>query len=882
VPGIVLGPVLGLLGFGACSPWLLDRLSRKAAPLPLTLRLAVRDSGRFRERNGAVVTAVLAGMSMSVTVAVLVFSLERAVDAFPAPLRDDQLRVEGPGADETARRIADALAAVAVAPLHAAYVHGEPLRARFDGRPSPRRGEWVAVGGDDLARALGLDDRDASPSRGALFALDPPEDGGPVQLTAWLDGAAVAGPAVKPVRTSRTVREPAFLLDADAAEHMGLTSGPPPSDGLVPWLVRLDAPVTVAQLERARSLAAESVRTSVDAALLRGSPFRPLYRAVLLVCGLTGLLVVVIATALSAAESAADERVLHTVGAAPRVLRSHLAARAGYLAWLGCVLAVPAGILAALALFEAANFPLPFVLPWRAMATVVLGLPGLVFVCTWCVGSPRGRGAGLAAPLTTLALLVGVPASAAADPRAVVPPTVRWEPFTAVAFDGSPLPGERGFLELPEERSRPGEGTITLAFARYRSANPDPGPPIFFLAGGPGGPGIEGAATVATHPQLRLLEHADVIGIDQRGSGASRPSLASEELVETLPADRPLDRAALVAALRRAVARTVDHWKRQGVDLHAFDTEESADDLDAVRAALGLDSIVLYGASYGSHLGLAYLRRHGEHVARALLSRVEGPGDTWKLPATVQRQLERVDRLAAGDPRRGPDDPGLVERLALLLDRLDAAPVVVPGDPGTHDEPAVAVSALDLRISVARALDSVDTIAALPAWLARLERGDWNALAADAREHRRAGVHAMALMMDCASGAGAERRAALERQRRDERNLLGDAILAPFYLEACEAAGSPDLGDGFRAPFASDVPVLFVSGTLDVRTPPENVERLRHGFSTQAHVVVENAGHPPRELMSRDYRDLLQAFLRGEPVEDCRIALPEPVFESPE
>ena len=61
---------------------------------------------------------------------------------------------------------------------------------------------------------------------------------------------------------------------------------------------------------------------------------------------------------------------------------------------------------------------------------------------------------------------------------------------------------------------------------------------------------------------------------------------------------------------------------------------------------------------------------------------------------------------------------------------------------------------------------------------------------------------------------------------------------------------------------------------MDVRTPPSNAEAILPGFSQAAHVLVKNAGHESRELMSPEYRRLFQAFLRGEPVADTTISLP--------
>ena len=95
-----------------------------------------------------------------------------------------------------------------------------------------------------------------------------------------------------------------------------------------------------------------------------------------------------------------------------------------------------------------------------------------------------------------------------------------------------------------------------------------------------------------------------------------------------------------------------------------------------------------------------------------------------------------------------------------------------------------------------------------------------------------------------------------------------------YYREICETCGAEDLGDAFRGPLDCDVPVLFVSGDLDARTPPSNADHVRQGFTDHAHVVVRNVGHPARENLSAEYRALLRRFLEGEPVESCTLELP--------
>jgi pimeloyl-ACP methyl ester carboxylesterase len=457
---------------------------------------------------------------------------------------------------------------------------------------------------------------------------------------------------------------------------------------------------------------------------------------------------------------------------------------------------------------------------------------------------------------------------------------IRWEPLTGVAFDGSPLIGELGRLRVPENRSVSRGATIELAFVRYRTSNPHPSPPIFFLAGGPGGSGVELCGKTATHPQIRLLEHADVIGLDQRGTGRSRPQLAGPPDFSTrIPSHVVVDRNTEIDAFRVVAKQCTEYWKGQGVDLTAYNSVESAEDIEAIRIALGLEQIVTYGTSYGSHLSLAYLRRHAVRVARAIAMKVEGYDHTWKRPSIVQRQLMHLHDLAAASPSIATHLPDLAQTVRGLLDQLSNQPARVMLSEGGSPPHSIVLSAHDLRRELSRMLAETDRIARVPALLHEWSQGNWSELARLSQESRVIEAEAMPLMMDCASGASAGRRGLLQSELDDKENLLGDAISAPMYLEVCEGCGCTDLGDDFRGPVSCDVPILFVSGSLDVRTPPENVEEIRGGFSRHTHLLIRNTGHDARELMSPEYREQLQAFLRGEPVNSGTIELPAVLLE---
>jgi pimeloyl-ACP methyl ester carboxylesterase len=162
----------------------------------------------------------------------------------------------------------------------------------------------------------------------------------------------------------------------------------------------------------------------------------------------------------------------------------------------------------------------------------------------------------------------------------------------------------------------------------------------------------------------------------------------------------------------------------------------------------------------------------------------------------------------------------------------------------------------------------------LPSQLYAIDGGNYEPLARNAAKLRRPRpVNAMNLLMNCASGASSARQAQIDTERASSR--LGDVIDYPATA-ACKLPGLPRLDDAFRAPARSTTSVLFVSGTLDGRTPPANVEAMLPLFPNGRHLVIENQSH---SLMGDPdvFRATLK-FLRGEDVPSARISRPIPTF----
>ncbi len=246
-------------------------------------------------------------------------------------------------------------------------------------------------------------------------------------------------------------------------------------------------------------------------------------------------------------------------------------------------------------------------------------------------------------------------------------------PYLIQTLDGRAIPSEWGRIQVPENRGNPTGNLIEIPFVRVRSQKPDPAPPVFYLSGGPGFPILDKLHWLTSLYSIPEMV-TDLIVVEQRGVGQSRPSLDCPGTYD-LRLDEPATYASALESHRNYIRTAVDFWGGQGVDLHGYNVVEMASDIDALRQALGYEQIQLLGGSFGSHHSLAVLRAFGDFVNRAVLWGVEGPDHTMKMPRNVQERMEILDDYFKSDPYWQKKAPGLLELMSGVLDFLDRYPV---------------------------------------------------------------------------------------------------------------------------------------------------------------------------------------------------------------
>jgi pimeloyl-ACP methyl ester carboxylesterase len=315
-------------------------------------------------------------------------------------------------------------------------------------------------------------------------------------------------------------------------------------------------------------------------------------------------------------------------------------------------------------------------------------------------------------------------------------------------------------------------------------------------------------------------------------------------------------------------------FRERGVDLSGYTTPENADDLDALRAALGIERVSLLGFSYGTHLAASYMRRHPGRVESAVLLGTEGPDETYKLPWTMDVQLRKLALIVASDPRIGAQVPDLVALYDRAIARLEREPLVIPiVDPAARQPILLPIGPFGLRTMIRYDIGDASDLVVFPRLLWSVAQGDTSVLAWFVRKRAGGaiGVHGMNEAMDVASGASPSRLQQIAEQSRTSR--FADVINFP-HPRATASWNVGDLGDDFRAPLVSPIRTLLISGELDFNTPPYQAEQLRWGLPNSTHLIVANAGHEQTWFQNETTTPVIVDFLAGRDVAERRITYP--------
>lgn len=362
--------------------------------------------------------------------------------------------------------------------------------------------------------------------------------------------------------------------------------------------------------------------------------------------------------------------------------------------------------------------------------------------------------------------------------------------------------------------------------------------PLVLLAGGPG----QAASKVArmVMPVLdRIQRTRDIVFVDQRGTGDSRP-LECEVVSPDAPLSQQFDDTFPEQKYRECLAG-------YDADVRLYTTPLAMDDLDEVRAALGYEKLNLWGVSYGTRAALVYLRQHPEHVRTVILDSVAPLSLLLPLyvPRDSQRAMELLLSHCEKDEACAKRYPELRSRFETLLAQLKEAPVKTRVEhPLTGVPEDVTITRTGLTAALRGLLYMPEAASLVPLVLDRATQGDWRPFIA-IHQNMSAGAsgnlsQGMFLSVVCAEDAPYIAEEAIVREAKS--TWLGDSMVRDM-LKPCAFWPRGELPKDYREPVKSDVPVLLLSGELDPVTPPSWAEEARRTLTNSLHVTLPGVGH---------------------------------------
>ena len=415
-------------------------------------------------------------------------------------------------------------------------------------------------------------------------------------------------------------------------------------------------------------------------------------------------------------------------------------------------------------------------------------------------------------------------------------------------------------VSVPLDYSNAVPGKISLWVQEYVPAGTTPRGVVFLLAGGPGQASTSEFFVDRFSYWARMFPGYSIVTFDPRGTGLSDPLTC---------------RGATVAACASYLGPRRDF----------YGTVDNAMDLDSVRAAIGAEHIAVYGASYGTDLAVTYARMYPTHTTRLLLDSVASPFTALPLVAGIVKQLPvTLRRFCAhwctAATRAYPDDAVALARQ--VAKQPLKGRVLQPGGHYVH----VKIGESELLNLLIDADLYTGISSELPAAVVAAHGGDVEPLLRleqavnPAPELPRpldiTPYNAVYLATLCDDGPfpwtpetpisarPALEAAALEQLSPDAFGPIGQA--ASIFGSTTYCANWPTSTVQPPAVPAAypNIPVLAVSGDLDLRSPTfEDRELLTH-FPRGELLTVQNAGHAPiADRMSECLLDAVRTWMSG-------------------
>jgi len=414
-----------------------------------------------------------------------------------------------------------------------------------------------------------------------------------------------------------------------------------------------------------------------------------------------------------------------------------------------------------------------------------------------------------------------------------------------------------GYLVVAENRSHPLGRTIKLPFIYVESNNPSKHPdPVLFTGGGPG---LSSLHPVTSIDRRALLRDRDYIAFEQRGTHFAQPNLECADLGHAIQRAY-LEHASVDEAVTAAIRQCRTKLTQQGIDLSAYNTDESAADIEDLRRLLHIDSLNLLGISYSGGLMMAVLQKYPAHIRSLIL---DSP-----LPEFVnidEQELANFNQVLTAVLNTA--DPTLTPRFRTYFTGLDHKVFTLRYTLNDGRTVTLNYGRNEMLAILKGKLEDYDGVKELPHVVSDMTTGQQEPYLKayfDGVFANTGAVSGMRLSVYC-SDKMAFADPAIIRQQDTIMPWLAGFHVNDVYQASCDVWQVKPISATTKKPFYSNVPVLLGAGELDDACRPLYNDMIHQYFPNSQRLLFTQRQHAP--LLNSMEGDVYIAAFLNQPLE---------------
>ncbi len=395
-----------------------------------------------------------------------------------------------------------------------------------------------------------------------------------------------------------------------------------------------------------------------------------------------------------------------------------------------------------------------------------------------------------------------------------------------------------GTMLRPLDPSGEVDGEIELRVAVVPALNLTPETdPLVPVAGGPGQGSVQ-FYTAYSGAFEEVRRNRDILLIDQRGTGESA----------TMDCEFDDDMVDGEYSMELTIEYTQLCLLQLPHDPRFFTTSVAVTDIEAVRLALGYPSINLYGISYGSRVAQHFARRYPDATRTLTIDGVVPPPISLgpEIATESQKAVDKILARCEEDEFCNERFPSVADDFSRIVAALREAPVSIEiPHPSTGRPEAVNFGAGELAGAVRLLAYHPNSVALIPLLIHEAGGGNFVPLGSQYMMTMIAMTDALSLGMHNAVMCTED--VPFYDETRIDYEQLEASYMGTFQLDAlraiCSVWPAGPIDDAFKAPLATDIPVLLLSGDSDPITPPRYADMAAVDLNNARHLTGEGQGH---------------------------------------